>query len=244
MNQTSPTNEYDPDESITGKKRKRDDDGVHRLDEYDTGYFGKAEKPEDKKMKSQWLKKIIRLLRKDKDLEPHTMADFEQNLKTYSITELEEVFENLMYDIQAKSGTPFSDFLVWFFTIPFVRFGNEKFRKICHKDKGLKGDLENEVTFSFMDINPRVQIFFKFVNNFLKSIGQLECDVDGEKEDEGEGTEKKDEEKGSTGNNKGNESSDSESASSDTDEQKGQNYSERTPYSSNAARHQYPSKSI
>lgn len=173
----------------SGKKRKlseMNDANQEQGDDYDQAFFGTAEKAEDKKLRSELMKKIIRLLRRNPEIMPKTMADYERNLNSYSIKELEEVFENIMYDIQAKSGTPFSDFLIWFLTIPFVRAGNGKFRKICHKDVGLKQDMENEITFTVMDINNRIQILFKFINNFLKSMGYIDDEDESDSQEEPE----------------------------------------------------------
>lgn len=157
-NTTANTNQDSP--------KKRSYDEMKGAEETDRE--GELEKTLDERR--DCIKKIILLMRRNPDLKPRTFKDLEINLKDYTRTELDEIYENLIYDIQAGGGTPVGEFTIFCITYPFSN-SVPLFKKYCMEDDLLKRDLELEISQTFATITPRIMIIFKFVNHFMRALG-------------------------------------------------------------------------
>ena len=52
------------------------------------------------------IRKITLMLRRNPGLQPRTYAELQTNLGEYTVSELEEIYENLIFDIQARGWCP------------------------------------------------------------------------------------------------------------------------------------------
>lgn len=177
----------DTDANATGdsnqdNSRKRSYDEMKGAEENDRE--GELEKTLSERR--DCIKKIILLMRRNPDLKPRTFKDLEINLKDYTKTELDEIYENLIYDIQAGGGTPVGEFTIFCITYPFTN-SVPLFKKYCMEDDLLKRDLELEISQTFATITPRIMILFKFVNHFMRALGYYVNEVS-EKYGSGGGT--------------------------------------------------------
>lgn len=115
------------------------------------------------------IRNITRLLRRNPGLQPRTYKELEINLKQYTEEELDEIYENLIFDVQSRGGAPVGEMGVQIATYPF----NSRlpmFREICMSDENLKRDIEIEFGEHIANISTRLLIAIRFINNFVRAL--------------------------------------------------------------------------